>query len=178
MEREYNNNIVKDNITDFIGKEVERTPCYGMKTYFVVGVPKLSPVELINKMLKHDIEQVYFGANHSFKNWKDKWTDPMVDYIKECLNAKFHVTIDVDPVTVPEQIKQFLSKPKFSITYAIVIPNIDKLKGTVNIKLDDEDFEATNSGVWSTTIEAIKVPNNYTGWDAYKQDEPVINKEA
>ena len=111
--------------------------------------------------------------SHSFKNWKDKWTDPMFDLIKECLNAKFHVTVDVDPVTVPEQIKQFLSNPKFSLTYAIVVPNINKIKGTINIKLDDEDFEATNTGVWSTTIESIKVPNNYTGWDDYKKDKPV-----
>ena len=49
----------------------------------------------------------------------------------------------------------------------------NKIKGTINIKLDDEDFEATNTGVWSTTIESIKVPNNYTGWDDYKKDKPV-----
>ena len=173
MKREYDNKEIKDNVSDFTGIEVERTPCHGMKTYFVVGVPKDTPVNFVNKIIKHDIEQVYFGANHSFKNWKDKWTEPVFDLIKECLNAKLHVTIDVDPVTVPYQIKQFLSNAKFSLTYAIIVPNIDKIKGTINIKLDDEDFEATNSGVWSTTIETIQVPNNYTGWDEYKKDKPV-----
>ena len=123
--------------------------------------------------MKEDSEQIYFGANHSLKNWKEEWTTPLVGLIRECLNAKFHVTIDVDPITVPTQIKNFLSNPNFSITYAIPVPNIEKVKGTINIKLDDEDFEATNPGVWSTTIETIKVPNNYTGWDDYKKDKPL-----
>ena len=83
------------------------------------------------------------------------------------------MTVDVDPVTVPQELKSFLSNPRFSLTYAIVIPNIDKVKGTINIKLDDEDFEATNSGVWSTTIETIKVPNNFTDWEQYKKDKPI-----
>ena len=39
--------------------------------------------------------------------------------------------------------------------------------------LDDEDFEATNSGVWATTIETIKVPNNFTDWELYKKDKPI-----
>ena len=60
-----------------------------------------------------------------------------------------------------------------SYTSANNLPNIEKVKGTINIKLDDEDFEATNPGVWSTTIETIKVPNNYTGWDDYKKDKPL-----
>jgi hypothetical protein len=173
MKREYDNKEINENVSDFVGIEVERTPCFGMKTYFVVGVPKDTPVNFVNKVIKYDVEQVYFGANHSFKNWKDKWTDPMFDLIKECLNAKLHVTVDVDPVTVPPGIKQFLSNSKFSLTYAIVVPSIDKVKGTINIKLDDEGFEATNPGVWSTTIETIKVPNNYTGWDEYKKDKPL-----
>ena len=37
-----------------------------------------------------------------------------------------------------------------------LLSNIDKVKGTVNIKLDDEDFEATQQ-------LSIKFPTN-TGW--------------
>jgi hypothetical protein len=173
MKRQYDSEVVRDDVLTFTGIEVERTPCFGMKTYFVVGVPREEPYIFVNKVMKEDSEQIYFGANHSLKNWKEEWTTPLVSLIKECLNAKFNVTIDVDPVTVPNQIKNFLSNPKFSITYAIPVPNIEKVKGTINIKLDDEDFEATNPGVWSTTIETIKVPNNYTGWDDYKKDKPL-----
>ena len=28
--------------------------------------------------------------------------------------------------------------------------------------------------MYLTTIETIKVPNNYTGWDEYKKDKPSI----
>ena len=173
MKRQYDSDVVRDDVLTFTGIEVERTPCFGMKTYFVVGIPREEPYIFVNKVMKEDCEQIYFGANHSLKNWKEEWTAPLVGLIKECLNAKFNVTIDVDPITVPNQIKNFLSNAKFSITYAIPVPNIEKVKGTINIKLDDEDFEATNSGVWSTTIETIKVPNNYTGWDDYKKDKPI-----
>ena len=31
----------KDSVTYFTGVEVEKTPAYGMKTLFVVGLPKI-----------------------------------------------------------------------------------------------------------------------------------------
>ena len=107
MKRQYDSEVVRDDVLTFTGIEVERTPCFGMKTYFVVGVPREEPYIFVNKVMKEDSEQIYFGANHSLKNWKEEWTTPLVSLIKECLNAKFNVTIDVDPVTVPNQIKNF-----------------------------------------------------------------------
>ena len=52
--------------------------------------------------------------------------------------------------------RQFLSNSKFSLTYAIVVPNIDKIKGTINIKLDDEDFEAQCAHTKNQFVRHVK----------------------
>ena len=170
MKRTYDNNEQRDDVLTFTGIEVERTPCYGLKTYFVVGVPREDPVVFVNKVMKQECEQIYFGANHSLKNWKDEWTGPMTALIRECLSAKFWVTLDVDGTKLPESLTSFLGHKYFSVTYSIQVPNIDKVNGNINIKIDDVDFEATNKGVWSTTLRSIKVKNNFTPWDDYKKD--------
>ncbi len=101
MKRTYDNNEQRDDVLTFTGIEVERTPCYGLKTYFVVGVPREDPVVFVNKVMKQECEQIYFGANHSLKDWNDDWTGPMTALIRECLNAKFWVTLDVDGTKLP-----------------------------------------------------------------------------
>ena len=62
MERKYKDGTKKD-ITYFIGTEIEKTPAYGLKTLFVVG---LQSVEQVNEHLHADISHIFFGANHSF----------------------------------------------------------------------------------------------------------------
>ena len=44
MKRTYDSNVVRDDVSTFVGIEVERTPCYGLKTYFVAGIPEDKPV--------------------------------------------------------------------------------------------------------------------------------------
>ena len=60
MKRQYDSEVVRDDVLTFTGIEVERTPCFGMKTYFVVGVPREEPYVFVNKVMKHDAEQIYF----------------------------------------------------------------------------------------------------------------------
>ncbi len=61
MKRDYTDGV-KEDVIYFIGKEVEHTPAYGMKTLFVNGV---QPVEDIALNLQ-GCEHIFFGANHSF----------------------------------------------------------------------------------------------------------------
>ena len=62
MERKYKDGTKKD-ITFFIGTEIEKTPAYGLKTLFVVG---LQSIENVKEHLHADISHIFFGANHSF----------------------------------------------------------------------------------------------------------------
>ena len=51
MERKYKDGTKKD-ITFFIGTEIEKTPAYGLKTLFVVG---LQSIENVKEHLHADI---------------------------------------------------------------------------------------------------------------------------
>jgi hypothetical protein len=51
-----------DNVDFFTGTEVERTPAFGKRTLFVVGVQSVDHIAA--KMA--GCEHIFFGANHSF----------------------------------------------------------------------------------------------------------------
>ena len=54
-----------DNAVMFLGTEVEHTSTLGMKTLFVVGC--LPAEDVLREALRHDVEQIYLGANQSFQ---------------------------------------------------------------------------------------------------------------
>ena len=45
-----------------------------------------------------------------------------------------------------------------------------KLKDCAIIKIDDEDFNKTNTGVWCLPLSQIMTDTNYTGWKEYTKD--------
>jgi len=96
MKRDYTDGVA-DNITFFIGTEIEKTPAYGMKTLFVVGVHDDQIITTIAQ--NNDCTHIYFGANQSFKtdgvndaeNWR-MWED----MIYVCLEQGYWCTLDLD----------------------------------------------------------------------------------
>ena len=80
MERKYKDGTKKD-ITFFIGTEIEKTPAYGLKTLFVVG---LQSIENVKEHLHADISHIFFGANHSFNpttfEHLSEWTNMINNY--------------------------------------------------------------------------------------------------
>ena len=64
MKREYNTGTAEA-ITFFTGLEIEKTPAYGMKTLFVVGVQ--DPYSIMELAGENYCTHIYFGANQSFK---------------------------------------------------------------------------------------------------------------
>jgi len=43
-------------------------------------------------------------------------------------------------------------------------------------KIDDIDFNKTNKGVWTMSMEDFKSKSGFTKWNEYKQDEPIEEK--
>ena len=93
MKRNYESGVA-DSITFFTGVEIEKTPAYGMKTLFVVGVhDPYTILDIVKEsrsytdQSKH-ITHIYFGANQSFKtngvNDADTWR-PWENMIYVCL---------------------------------------------------------------------------------------------
>ena len=72
MKRDYTAGV-KEDITFFVGTEVEHTPAFGMRTLFVTGVQPITEIQdwlddfnSFEDRSKH-ISHIFFGANHSFK---------------------------------------------------------------------------------------------------------------
>jgi hypothetical protein len=96
MKRDYTSGVSED-VIFFIGTEIEKTPAFGMKTLFVVGVQDASVI--INLIKNNDCTHVYFGANQSFPklevNDATEWK-PWEDMIQECLDYGLWCTLDLD----------------------------------------------------------------------------------
>jgi len=64
----------KDDVSMFIGTEVEHTPQYGKKTLFVVGAKNVD--EIISVAEEYGCKHIYCGANMSFNvtsNTESEW---------------------------------------------------------------------------------------------------------
>ena len=46
------------------------------------------------------------------------------------------------------------------------------------IKVDDVDFNKTNPGVWTMTMDQFKQSAGFTSWSEYKKDEPIKEYDA
>ena len=174
MKRDYTDGVA-DNITFFIGTEIEKTPAYGMKTLFVVGV---HDDQIITTMAQNnDCTHIYFGANQSFKtdgvndaeNWR-MWED----MIYVCLDAddEFWCTLDLDVAQVEGLLESGLvEKRQFIPQISVKLPYLQQLGYNATIKIDDKDFKATNPGVWCHNLHDLLGRDKFTSWDKYGKDE-------
>jgi hypothetical protein len=172
MKRTYNTGTQQD-IIFFVGTEIEKTPAFGMKTLFVVGVQDASVI--INLVKNNDCTHIYFGANQSFPKldvndgagWK-----PWEDMIQECLEYGLWCTLDLDVAQVEGLLESGLvEQRKFIPQLSVKIPYLTQLGYNATIKLDDKDFKATNPGVWCHTLHSLTDRDQFTSWDEYGKDE-------
>jgi hypothetical protein len=172
MKRNYDSGVA-DSITFFTGIEIEKTPAYGMKTLFVVGV---HDDQIITTMAQNnDCTHIYFGANQSFKtdgvndaqNWR-MWED----MIYVCLEQGYWCTLDLDVSEVEGLLESGLvEKQQFIPQISVKLPYLQQLGYNATIKIDDKDFKATNPGVWCHNLHDLLSRDRFTSWDQYGKDE-------
>ena len=94
MKRTYKNKPVED-VSYFIGNEVEKTTFYGRKTLFVVGFRNAR--KILKKANEHTCRHIYLGANMSFKNveWNETRTSKLRETLDILLDERFQVTLDI-----------------------------------------------------------------------------------
>ena len=172
MKRNYSTGIAQS-IEFFTGIEIEKTPAYGMKTIFVVGV---HDDQIITTMAKNnDCTHIYFGANQSFKtdgvndaeNWR-MWED----MIYVCLEEGYWCTLDLDVSEVEGLLESgLIEKHRFIPQISVKLPYLQQLGYNATIKIDDKDFKATNPGVWCHNLHDLLGRDKFTSWDQYGKDE-------
>ena len=176
MKREYNTGT-SDAVTFFVGDEIEKTPAFGMRTLFVVGVhePEVITALLTSRLAYSDIKHIYFGANQSFNpagtNDAETWK-AWEDMIYVCLENDYWCTLDFDVKDVEGLLESGLTgKRRFIPQISVKIPGLQMLGYNATIKLDDVDFNATNPGVWCHTLNSLITRETFTSWDQYGKDE-------
>jgi hypothetical protein len=185
MKRDYDTGVA-DSITFFTGVEIEKTPAYGMKTLFVVGVhDPYAILDIVKEsrsytdQSKH-ITHIYFGANQSFKtlgvNDSETWR-PWEDMIYVCLDSEYDLwcTLDFDVCEVEGLLESGLvEKRQFIPQISVKLPYLQQLGYNATIKIDDKDFAATNPGVWCHSLHDLLKRDQFTQWSKYTKDTAVI----
>ena len=165
-------------VSFFIGTEVEHTPAFGKRTLFVVGLQ--DPDIVWQEFHNNDCEHIYFGANQSFpkldtnsKQWKP-WEDMISLMLRSGLGGDHYYmcTLDID-VTCAEGLLEgpLVEYSNFIPMISVKLPYIKQLGYNATLKLDDKDFRATNPGVWCHNLHDLKDRNTFTTWLDYKNDK-------
>jgi hypothetical protein len=159
-----------DHVNFFTGTEVEKTPAFGKQTLFVVGVQSVESVALNLQGCEH----IFFGANHSFDpkdnlEWA-RW-EGMIGYF---LERGYLCSLDI-PTSAVEQFNDsgLCEYRNFVPQIRVSIPYIRLWNYNTMIKIDDNDFDATNPGVWTHSLHSLMSKRTFTDWDQYNKDQPI-----
>jgi len=159
-----------DNVDFFKGVEVERTPAFGKKTLFVVGI---QPIDSIIAHI-HGEEHIFFGANHSFDpkdapEWQ-RW-ESMIMYF---LERGYWCTLDI-PISAVEEFHDggLCDYRNFVPQIRVSVPYTKLWNYNTMLKIDDKDFDATNPGVWCHSLHSLMSSETFTSWDDYKGDSKI-----
>lgn len=172
MDRDYKTGK-SDSVGVFSGLEVEHTPAIGKQTLFLAR-NDLFFDEIVELAEKVKAEAIYFGANRTFMH--NIVNQPQ--QIKRLLRKGYWCTIDYQHsihTEVKERFKDIWNEEKFIPFCSVIFP---KSEGDDNlcIKVDDTDFDATNPGVWTMSMDHFKQSAGFTSWTEYQQDEPIEEK--
>lgn len=163
-----------DNVSFFFGKEVEKTPAFGKQTLFVVGVQSVDDIVHHFDRNPQGVEHIFFGANHSFcpqtpTEW-DRWETMITHFLK----LGYVCSLDI-PVTHVEDFNDtgLCEYRNFVPQIRVSIPHVRLWNYNTMIKIDDNDFDATNPGVWTHSLHSLMSRETFTDWDQYNEDKTV-----
>jgi hypothetical protein len=161
-------------ISFFIGTEVEHSPAFGHRTLFVVGMQDSQII--VQELKNNDCTHIYFGANQSFPQYDmdaNEWQDWEM-MIRDCLEKGILCTLDFDVANVNFVTESSLTEfNNFIPMISVKLPYIQLLGYNATIKLDDKDFAATNPGVWCHSLHDLRDRKVFTDWSKYTKDEVI-----
>lgn len=163
-----------DKVELFVGREVEKSPAFGKRTLFVVGLRNSN--EIVALAREENCEHVYFGANMSFNldnNDYEGWTN-WERMIIDVMEAGFLATLDVEPTQLNGLLDgELIEHNRFIPMISVKLPYLKLLNYNTTIKIDDVGFDETNPGVWCWQLNELLDRKRFTSWDEYKNDRPL-----
>ena len=157
----------------FLGTEVERTPAHGKPTLFVVGVQSIDSIAAHLQGCEH----IFFGANHSFdpSNFQSitQWSD-WESMIQHFLDLGYLCTLDI-PLTAVAQFNDggLCEHNNFIPQIRVPVPYVRLWNYNTMIKIDDQDFDSSNPGVWCHSLHSLMTRDTFTPWSDYSNDQVV-----
>ena len=169
MKRNYSTGVKKD-VTVFSGIEIEHTPAYGLQTLFLAR-NDLTFDQIQECAVMANAEAIYYGANRSYKHNHYMQVAQIIKFLEH----GYYVTVDY-PFELHQMVNQKFAlcwkDPKFIPFCSIIMPHSEE-DTSLCFKIDDVDFDSTNSGVWTMSMKDFKEKSGYTKWEDYKKDEPI-----
>ena len=161
-----------EEVSFFIGTEVEHTPALGMPTLFVVGYQTQEVIEeQLNKCL--GIRHIFFGANDSYRPRTPAEHTAWENVIMTFLDRGFWCSLDIPFEYVAEFHEGGLcERDRFIPIIKVPIPYIRLWNYNTCIKIDDQDFAASNPGVWVHSLHDLQDQTKFTPWHHYQEDQP------
>ena len=162
----------KDSVTYFTGVEVEKTPAYGMKTLFVVGLQ--DPEDVMYYAAEENCKHIFFGANHSYDP-KDANEYIAWDYmIQVLLKEGYLCSLDI-PISIAEEFLEggLVEKDNFIPQLRVPVPYAKLWNYNTMLKIDDKDFKASNPGVWCHSLHDLMDREKFTDWTKYGLDKVI-----
>jgi hypothetical protein len=170
-----------NNVTFFVGPEVEHTPAFCKKTLFVVDYQSPETVEAHAK--EQNVQHVFLGANHSFHTYHvtDYFIETWNNLITRLLDKGYWVTLDY-PAHQHQTVLKMLNpgiwqSRLFVPLLSVRIPKIETSSPNLTVKIDDIDFKATNPGVWCMSVREVTDSNRFTDWTEYSTDVVIKTEE-
>jgi hypothetical protein len=161
----------------FLGTEVERTPAYGEKTLFVVGLQTTDTIDAALqdanlKTIPSPIRHIFFGANHSYDPRTVADIMAWENVIQLFLDRGFLCSLDIPVNQVVNFHEGGLCEHRnFIPQIRVSIPYIGLWNYNTMLKIDDQDFAATNPGVWCHSLHALQSRETFTDWNQYSWDQ-------
>lgn len=170
-----------ENVTFFVGPEIEQTPAFGKKTLFVVGLQDLETI--VSHATEHKTQHIFLSANRSFDSVDKVDGVYMVgdtlaaDWDKQIhilLSMGYMVSLDY-PAHKHHMVLEIIRKEtwasrNFVPVLSVQIPHVSTSSNNLTIKIDDINFKATNPGVWCFNHHELTDNNRFTSWNEYGDD--------
>jgi hypothetical protein len=159
----------------FFGDEVEHTPAHGMKTLFVIGYHTQEEIE-VQLNTPRPVEHIFFGANDSYNpRTADDFTK-WENVISTFLDRGYWCSLDIPFRYVGEFNDGGLCEhDRFIPIIKVPVPYIRLWNYNTCVKIDDQDFAATNPGVWVHELRDLMPRDRFTSWSDYSEDEVVTS---
>jgi hypothetical protein len=167
----------RQNVIYFIGTEVEHTAMYGEQTLFVVGI---QPADEIKKRAdEHGIKHLYFGTSQSFTpglnfpedsdDWK-AWDDMILPLLKEGYWCTLDFGVEYSNGVLESGYDEYNT---FISMISVKLPYIKQFNYNATLKLDDNTWGDTNSGIWCHSVHSLMDRKVYTDWKDYGLDKVI-----